>query len=148
MRTPEADAKHKIEKCAAEVRRLARQSGGVPPGGWLRAMRVATGAPQGLLAGKLGCKRQAWPQFEASEARGAISLASLQRTANALDCDLVYFVVPRGNAGDRAARHEAGGPDNPDGASPTSRSTGAPEDVMPTHVAGVWPEPALPTELL
>lgn len=148
MSTPEADARRKIEKCAAEVRRLSRQGGGVPPGGWLRAMRVATGAPQGVLAGKLGCKRQAWPQFEASEARGAISLSSLQRTADALDCDFVYFLVPRQSAATRGARNDHAVSPGPIGAGPSPVPTVALADGLPANSPGVWPEPALPTELL
>lgn len=145
MSSPEADAKLKIEKCAADLRRLARQSGGVPPGGWLRTLRVATAAPQGVLAGKLGCKRQAWPQFEASEARGAISLASLQRTADVLDCDFVYFLVPRRSASGRSAQNEVAVPPGPTGEIPTALP---PADAPSAAVPGVWPEPPLPTELL
>jgi len=148
MITPEAEAKRAIEKCAADVRRLARQCGGVPPGGWLRAMRVAAGTAQGELAAKLGCKRQAWPQFEASEARGAISLASLQRTADALDCDVVYFVVPRRSAGGRSTRDAAAVSPGPVAASPHSVPTEVPAETTPADVAGVWPGPELPTELL
>jgi transcriptional regulator with XRE-family HTH domain len=135
MSTQETDARLRIEKCAAEIRRLARQSGGVPEGGWLRAMRVAAGTPQGELAAKLGCKRQAWPQFEGSEARGAISLASLRRTADALDCDFVYFVVPRRSAARRA--------------SPAAEPVVAPPaEVVSAEPAPDRSTPDLPTELL
>ncbi len=40
-------------------------------------------------------KRQSYSQFEAAEEKGSISLASLRRAAEAMDCELVYFVVPR-----------------------------------------------------
>ena len=40
-------------------------------------------------------KRQSFSQFEAAEEKGSISLASLRRAAGAMDCELVYFVVPR-----------------------------------------------------
>src|SRR6187200_3050580 len=81
-----------------------RELGQVPTGGWLRAMREARGVTQRELAAKLGFRRQAWAQFEASEARGAISLASLRRAADVLGCDLVYGVVPR----ERLASSSAG----------------------------------------
>ena len=40
-------------------------------------------------------KRQSYSQFEAAEDQGSISLASLRRAADAMDCELVYFIVPR-----------------------------------------------------
>ena len=66
-----------------------------PARGWLRAVREAVGLAQHHPAKKLGIKRQAWPQLEESEARESISVSSLRRAAAALDCDLVYFLVPR-----------------------------------------------------
>jgi transcriptional regulator with XRE-family HTH domain len=74
-------------------------------------VRVAVGASQSELAAKLGFKRQAWAQFEASEARGAISLASLRRAADALGCDFSYQVVPR--EGSRAEGRRGGTPIRP-----------------------------------
>jgi transcriptional regulator with XRE-family HTH domain len=56
------------------------------------------GLSQGDVASKMAVKRQSVAQFEAAEERGSISLASLGRAAEAMDCELVYFVVPRGTA--------------------------------------------------
>jgi transcriptional regulator with XRE-family HTH domain len=47
------------------------------------------------LAAKLAVKRQSYAQFEAAEERGSISVASLRRAAEAMDCDLVYYIIPR-----------------------------------------------------
>lgn len=66
-----------------------------PAHGWLKAVRTAVGLSQGAVAKKLGVTRQAYAQFEASEKSGAISLASIERAAAAMDCELVYFVAPR-----------------------------------------------------
>lgn len=68
----------------------------VPPGGWLRAIRFATGMPAAFPARKLGLTQQGFDALEKSEASGAITLKSLKRAADAMDCDLVYAVVPRG----------------------------------------------------
>lgn len=65
----------------------------------MRAVREAIGLTQGEVAGKLGIKRQSYAQLEVSEELGSISVASLGRAAAAVDCDLVYFMVPRGPAG-------------------------------------------------
>jgi predicted DNA-binding mobile mystery protein A len=67
-----------------------------PADGWLRQVRRARGVTQQSLADALGCKRQACAQLERSEARGAISLYSLRKAAAAMDCELVYALVPRG----------------------------------------------------
>lgn len=69
-----------------------------PAEGWLRQVRLARGVTQQALADALGCKRQACAQLERSEARGAISLYSLRKAAAAMDCELVYALVPRGAA--------------------------------------------------
>ena len=42
-------------------------------------------------------KRQSYAQFETAEERGSISLGSLRRAAEAMDCELFYFIVPRGS---------------------------------------------------
>ena len=66
-----------------------------PARGWLRAVRDAIHLSQEDIAKKLQVKRQSYAQLEAAEERGAISLASLQRAAEALDCEFVYFILPR-----------------------------------------------------
>jgi predicted DNA-binding mobile mystery protein A len=74
-----------------------------PAKGWLRAVRSALGLSQDFVAKKLGTKRQAFTQMEAAELRGAISLRSLERAAEAMGCELVYFIVPRRASGDSFA---------------------------------------------
>ncbi|MGH6611872.1 MAG: mobile mystery protein A [Burkholderiaceae bacterium] len=66
----------------------------VPPGGWLHAMREALGITQAQLARRLNISRQSVQDFERAEAEGRITLESLQRVARALDCRLVYAVIP------------------------------------------------------
>lgn len=46
------------------------------------------------LAGRLGLKQPSVVAIEQSEARGSIQLATLRRVAEALDCSLVYALVP------------------------------------------------------
>jgi transcriptional regulator with XRE-family HTH domain len=40
-------------------------------------------------------KRQSYAQFENAEKKGSISMASLRRVAAAMDCEVVYFILPR-----------------------------------------------------
>jgi predicted DNA-binding mobile mystery protein A len=73
----------------------ARPAAAVPSRGWLRAVREAIGLSQGRVAERASVKRQSYSQFETAEEKGSISLASLRRAAEAMDCELVYFVVPK-----------------------------------------------------
>lgn len=73
----------------------AKEAAVRPTRGWLRAVREATGINQQALAKRLGVKRQSYARFEETEAQATISLASLQKAANALDCEVVYYLVPR-----------------------------------------------------
>jgi predicted DNA-binding mobile mystery protein A len=73
----------------------AREPAKVPARGWLRAVREALGLTQGKVAEKAAMKRQSYAQFENAEKKGTISLASLRRAAAAMDCEVVYFIVPR-----------------------------------------------------
>jgi predicted DNA-binding mobile mystery protein A len=70
----------------------------MPARGWLRAVREAIGLTQHQVAAKAAVKRQSYAQFETAEERGSISVGSLRRAAGAMDCELVYFIVPRASA--------------------------------------------------
>jgi predicted DNA-binding mobile mystery protein A len=78
--------------------------------GWIRAIREAAGVSAAELGRILGVSRQLPLQFEKAEADGSITLKSLRNVANALDCDLVYALVPRagsmrGPTGSRVGAH-------------------------------------------
>lgn len=66
-----------------------------PHGGWIRAIRDALGMTASQLAARLRVAQPSIANLEASEQRGTIKLDSLARVADALDCDLVYALVPR-----------------------------------------------------
>jgi predicted DNA-binding mobile mystery protein A len=76
-----------LKSTAANAQRPAR--------GWLRAVREAIGLKQETVAQKIGVTRPSYRDLEASEARGSIRLSSLIRAADAMDCEVVYFLVPR-----------------------------------------------------
>jgi transcriptional regulator with XRE-family HTH domain len=134
------------------VLQQAREVVRVPPGGWLRAGREAQGIPQKVLATKLGIQRQAWAQFEGSEARGAISLYSLRRAADALGYELVYFLVPKAPlamsgamAGESMAEAELGTGQPRAGAAGVRAERGATGGAE--RERGDWFAEELPTEL-
>jgi predicted DNA-binding mobile mystery protein A len=66
-----------------------------PSGGWLRAVRQALGMTTRQLAKSVGVSQAAVVDTERTEAKGDITLATLQRYAAALDCELKYALVPK-----------------------------------------------------
>jgi predicted DNA-binding mobile mystery protein A len=66
----------------------------VPPKGWIRAIRDAIGMSGAQLALRLGITAQGLVSVERSEAQGRIQLNTLRRAAEAMDCVLVYALVP------------------------------------------------------
>lgn len=66
-----------------------------PPRGWLRALREALGMTTRQLAQRMGKVQSVVVDMEKSEARDSISLASLRHAAEAMDCVLVYAIIPK-----------------------------------------------------
>ena len=66
----------------------------VPVKGWIRAIRESLGMTTLQLAARLGISRSSVTDLENAEARGAIQLSSLKRVAEAMNCTLVYAIVP------------------------------------------------------
>ena len=65
-----------------------------PVRGWIKAVREALGMTTAQLAKRLRVKQPSVVAIEQSEAKGTIELATLRRVAEALDCTLVYALVP------------------------------------------------------
>jgi predicted DNA-binding mobile mystery protein A len=65
-----------------------------PVRGWIKAIREALGMSTEQLAERLRIKQPSLVNLEQSEAKGTIELATLRRAAEALDCTLVYALVP------------------------------------------------------
>ena len=65
-----------------------------PPKGWVRAIRDALGMSGVQFAARLGVQPPSVAALEASEESGSIQLKTLRRAAEALDCTLVYALVP------------------------------------------------------
>lgn len=78
-----------------------------PGAGWLRTIREVLGLTLADLAKRLGVTPPAVRSFEQAEGEDRITLASLRRTADAMDCELIYALVPR--TGTFAALAEARG---------------------------------------
>lgn len=65
------------------------------PQGWITTIRSAIGMPQDVLGKRLRLHKQRISLIEQRERSGDIKLSQLRDAAEALDCDLVYALVPR-----------------------------------------------------
>ncbi len=66
-----------------------------PPRGWIRFIRKALNMSSKALARRIGISQGSMSEAEKSEENDSISLSKLKRAANALNCDLVYYLLPR-----------------------------------------------------
>ena len=65
-----------------------------PPRGWLKAIREALGMTTAQLARRMGISQPGVVMLEQSEAAATIKLETLARAAAALNCRLVYALIP------------------------------------------------------
>ncbi len=87
-----AHSRSQLDRRFKQIGPLSRFS--VPVRGWIKAIRAGLGMSSQQLAKRLGIKQPSVVALEQSEAKGTIELATLRRVAEALDCTLVYALVP------------------------------------------------------
>lgn len=81
-----------------------------PERGWIRAIRESIGMTTGQFAKRLGVSQPRVAALERAEADEAVTLKTLRQAADALDCVLVYALVPKTSLEDMVqerARHIA-----------------------------------------
>ena len=66
-----------------------------PSKGWIRAIRDALGMSARQLAKRLGVAQQRIALIEKDELTGSVTIKTMRRTAECLDCVFVYCLVPR-----------------------------------------------------
>lgn len=66
-----------------------------PPKGWVRSIRDALGMSMRQLAKRMQMTAPSIQALEESEANGTIQINTLRRAAEALDCVVIYSVVPK-----------------------------------------------------
>ena len=66
-----------------------------PKKGWIRAIRDALGMSGRQLGQRMSVSKMWITDMERLEANGATSLKTLRRAAEAMDCELVYALVPK-----------------------------------------------------
>ena len=78
-----------LQRAAAELRQARPQKG------WLHSLRYLLGMSTRSAASRIGISHSTLLKLEEGERRGSITLNSLRKTADALDAELVYALVPR-----------------------------------------------------
>jgi len=66
-----------------------------PPRGWIRAIREALGMTSKQLGVRIGVSQPRATKIEQAESNDTITLETLRRAAQAMDCKLVYAFIPR-----------------------------------------------------
>jgi predicted DNA-binding mobile mystery protein A len=84
-----------IEKKLAHFQKLNEP---IPPSGWIKAIRGALGLSIRQLAERVGVSHGSINQLEKREAMRKVTLESLDQAARAMDCKVVYAVVPANNS--------------------------------------------------
>ncbi len=79
-----------------------------PHRGWIRAVREALGMSTTELGQRMRISQQSVVDLEQGEQRSTVQLDTLARAAAAMDCELVYAIVPRTSLEEivRARSHE------------------------------------------
>lgn len=86
----------KLRQVEGELAKWRRATLPSPPSvGWIQTIREALGMTATALAQRLAMTGAGLRKIESSEAHERISLATLRKVADALDCDLRYALVPR-----------------------------------------------------
>lgn len=66
-----------------------------PRGGWIRTIRQSLGMTMAQMAKRLGIAPPAVAALEKREAEGNVTIATLERAAEALDCEVKVVFVPK-----------------------------------------------------
>ncbi|MFI4985969.1 MAG: mobile mystery protein A [Alphaproteobacteria bacterium] len=87
-----ARSRANLDRRLNAIRQVARFA--PPVHGWIKAIRQALGMSSLQFARRLGVRPPSVVDLERSEAKATIQLSTLRRVAKALDCTLVYALVP------------------------------------------------------
>lgn len=66
-----------------------------PKQGWLKEIRESLGMSMKDLAERLGTIKQRIERIEKDEVTSKVTLGTMKKTAEAMNCDFVYFILPK-----------------------------------------------------
>lgn len=85
-------ARKQLERRLAPLRKAPEFAR--PARGWVKAIREALGMTAAQLGARIGVSQSRIARIERDEAEDAVTLATLRRVAEGMDCTLVYALVP------------------------------------------------------
>lgn len=93
----------------AEIDRQLQEVGSLsaietPRSGWVKTLRLAMGMSSIALGERVSMSPQGVRKLERAEADGTISLRTLARVADGLDCEVRYVLIPRTRLVDQVLR--------------------------------------------
>ncbi len=91
-RTFRKTARQQIQASLNELRKVSTKP--IPRSGWIKVMRQALGMTSYQLANRMGVSQPAVIAFEKSEQEGNITLETLRKASEAMNCRLVYYFIP------------------------------------------------------
>jgi len=74
---------------------LSKLNEPMPPSGWVKAIRGSLGLSIRQLAERVGVGHGSINQLEKREPKKRVTLESLEKVARAMDCKVVYAIVPQ-----------------------------------------------------
>lgn len=84
--------RQQVQESLEAFKELAKKP--IPKKGWVRTIREALGMSSYVLAERMGCSQSNIASIEQREQKGTITLETLDQVAKAMDCKLVYCLVP------------------------------------------------------
>jgi predicted DNA-binding mobile mystery protein A len=84
-----------IKQMDERLKKLKKIKYSIPKDGWVKNIRKALGMSAQQLANRLNVDRSRVVRIEADENKSVLTMKTLRAVANALDCDFVYFLLPR-----------------------------------------------------
>lgn len=94
MKSPQSIARLRLD---AKLGGIPLEPLATPPKGWIAAIRGALGMSVRDLGRGMGASGQRASKLEHDELTGAIQLSTLERAAAAMNCRLVYALIPNGS---------------------------------------------------
>lgn len=82
-----------LDKRTSRFRPLLEIS--APRDGWIKQIREALGISARQLAEKVGVSQPTLAKIEKSEVERTVSIKTLDRIAEALECNLIYALIPK-----------------------------------------------------
>lgn len=90
LRKIEIEQNTLIVNNAARLKRI-----NAPKIGWIKTLRIALSMSGASLARRLGLHRSIVSYLERAEQDGSITIKKLKEVAQAMDCELIYAIVPK-----------------------------------------------------